>query len=81
VRVANLQLREISLAAVAKAFKLPPRQSRLVVALVNGESLKEFAKAARISERTSKHHVTLLRKQFECRTQVELVRKLCILMM
>lgn len=81
VRVASHQLRQVSAARVGNVFNLSVMQSRLAVALVNGHSVDDFARTARIKERTGKHHLSLLLKKFECGSQVELVRKLCILVM
>jgi DNA-binding CsgD family transcriptional regulator len=81
LRLASHQLRQVTAAGVAMTFGLSVMQSRLVVALVNAHSVDDFARSASIKQRTGKHHLSLLLKKFECSSQTELVRKLCILML
>jgi DNA-binding CsgD family transcriptional regulator len=79
VRAASHQLCQVTAAGVAGMFRLSLMQSKLAVALVNGDSVEEFSRAARITHRTGKHHLGRLLVKFDCKTRLELVRKLCIL--
>ena len=64
---------------VAKRLGLTPAQSRLAVALAEGDTVRNFAKTTGRAESTIRHHLKKIYRRLDIPSQVELVRLVLLL--
>ena len=57
-----------------QVFRLTPAELQLLTALLNGQKLAEYAKAANITYGTARIHLKHLLQKTDCHSQVDLVR-------
>lgn len=71
---------DVSAADLADMLRLSRMQGNLAHALIHGETLGSFAEDAGITKHTAKWHLRMMLPKLRCKTQTDLVRKLCVLL-